>query len=226
MRIERLGELGSAPVVLRAVADAASARGLPPPAALIGDWFGSCAVIAPSVAVTAVGLGEVFDVPPGSADTEAVGGGWFGYLSYPDAGADGLAATDSRGGRRLDRLRAASRPRRAMVVRKPFRRTASGLGVRRAADVACAAGIGRSPGVTPTATHTAAGYSACLEAIAAGEVYQACVCTQFVGRLDGAPVDFFVDAVERTSPARAAYVAGPWGAVASLSPELFLRRCR
>ena len=66
----------------------------------------------------------------------------------------------------------------------------------------------------------------CLEAIAAGEVYQACVCTQFAGRLDGAPVDFFVDAVERTSPARAAYLAGEWGAVASLSPELFLRRAR
>ena len=64
----------------------------------------------------------------------------------------------------------------------------------------------------------------CLEAIAAGEIYQACVCTQFAGRLDGAPVDFFVDAVERTSPARAAYLAGEWGAVASLSPELFLRR--
>jgi len=64
----------------------------------------------------------------------------------------------------------------------------------------------------------------CLEAIAAGEIYQACVCTQFAGRLDGAPVDFFVDAVARTSPARAAYVAGEWGAVASLSPELFLRR--
>ena len=64
----------------------------------------------------------------------------------------------------------------------------------------------------------------CLEAIAAGEIYQACVCTQFTGRLDGAPIDFFVDAVERTAPARAAYVAGDWGAVASLSPELFLRR--
>jgi para-aminobenzoate synthetase component I len=31
--------------------------------------------------------------------------------------------------------------------------------------------------------------------------------------------------VERTSPARAAYLGGEWGAVASLSPELFLRRC-
>jgi para-aminobenzoate synthetase component 1 len=65
----------------------------------------------------------------------------------------------------------------------------------------------------------------CLEAIVAREVYQACVCTQFAGRLDGSTVDFFVEAVERTSPARAAYLAGEWGAVASLSPELFLRRC-
>jgi para-aminobenzoate synthetase component 1 len=65
---------------------------------------------------------------------------------------------------------------------------------------------------------------ACLEAIAAGEVYQACVCTQFTGTVAGAPLDFFIDGVARTSPARAAYVAGQWGAVASLSPELFLRR--
>jgi len=63
-----------------------------------------------------------------------------------------------------------------------------------------------------------------LAAIAAGEIYQACVCTQFAGKLDGATIDFFVDAVERTSPARAAYLAGDWGSVASLSPELFLRR--
>jgi len=68
------------------------------------------------------------------------------------------------------------------------------------------------------------GVLACLDAIAAGEVYQACVCTQFRGRVCGAPLDFFVDGVARTSPARAAYLAGPWGAVASLSPELFLRR--
>ena len=92
MRIERLGDLGSAPAVLRAVAAAAARRGLPPPAALIGEWFGSGAVIAPSVAVSAVAYGEVFDVPPGAARRGAVGGGWFGYLSYPDAGADGRPA--------------------------------------------------------------------------------------------------------------------------------------
>jgi para-aminobenzoate synthetase component 1 len=65
----------------------------------------------------------------------------------------------------------------------------------------------------------------CLEAIAAGEVYQACVCTQFTGTVAGAPIDFFAEAVTHTAPARAAYIAGDWGAVASLSPELFLRRC-
>ena len=54
VRIERLGDLGSAPAVLRAVADAAAGHGLPPPAALIGEWFGSGAVIAPSLAALPV----------------------------------------------------------------------------------------------------------------------------------------------------------------------------
>ena len=58
---------------------------MPPPAALIGEWFGSRAVIAPSVSAEPVDLPEVFAVPPGSG-SGAVGGGWFGYLSYPDAG--------------------------------------------------------------------------------------------------------------------------------------------
>ena len=69
-----------------------------------------------------------------------------------------------------------------------------------------------------------AGVLACLEAIRAGEVYQACVCTQFIGTSTGAPLDFFADAIAATTPARAAFLAGGWGAIASLSPELFLRR--
>lgn len=223
MRIERLGDLDSAPRVLRTVAAAADRRGLAPPAALIGEWFGSGAVIAPSLAAEPVSEDRVFDVPPGAADAGAIGGGWFGYLSYPDAGADGLAARipEAAGGwtdcvLRQDRdghwwyESLSDTPLSGWVaeaVRKPlppdqFRVTwddADRDAHRR-------------------------GVLDCLEAIAAGEIYQACVCTQFGGRLDGAPIDFFVDAVERTSPARAAYVAGDWGAVASLSPELFLRR--
>jgi para-aminobenzoate synthetase component 1 len=77
---------------------------------------------------------------------------------------------------------------------------------------------------TPDRQAHRAGVLACLEAIRDGEVYQACVCTRFTGTVTGAPLDFFADAVARTGPARAAYLAGDWGAMASLSPELFLRR--
>ena len=91
MRIDRLGDLGAAPRVLRAVGDATTRLGLPPPAALSGDWFGALAVIAPSLSARPVDANDVFAVPRGSPtpDVGTVGGGWVGYLSYPDPGADG-----------------------------------------------------------------------------------------------------------------------------------------
>ena len=212
MRIERLADLGDAPGVLRAVADAGRRRGLPPPAALIGDWFGSRAVIAPTLA--AVSCDRVFDVAPGSG--EVIGGGWFGYLSYPDG---------------QTRIPAAAGGWSDCVLRQDldghwWYESLSGtappdwLG-----DITAVAA--RPHAITwraPDRTAHRAGVLACLEAIRAGEVYQACVCTQYTGRIDGDPLDFFVDAVTRTAPSRAAFVAGDWGAVASLSPELFLRR--
>ncbi len=112
-----------------------------------------------------------------------------------------------------------------MVVRKPVRCADAGLAGRRTgSNTGAARASAGSTGTPPTGAAHRDGVLACLEAIRAGEVYQACVCTQFTGTIAGAPLDFFIDAVARTSPARAAYVAGPWGAVASLSPELFLRR--
>ena len=222
MRIEPLGDLGSAPRVLGAVADAAARRGLPPPAALIGDWFGSEAVIAPSLAAKAVCVGDVFDVAPG-ASSGVVGGGWFGYRSYPDAGADGRPPRipEAAGGwadsvlrRDLDgqwwyeSLSSAQLPG---WVGQALRKPATPRGAEISWDGA------------DRAAHRG-GVSKCLDAIAAGEVYQACVCTQFSGTVTGRPLDFFVDTVSRTTPAQAAFIAGPWGAVASLSPESFLRR--
>ena len=129
MRVERIASSRSAPEVLRRVAAATTRLGLPPPAALTGDWFGSRAVIAPSVAVEPVAAADVFDVGTGSTGAgDAVGGGWIGYLSYPDAGARRRGPTDSRGRRRLDRRRAAPGSRRNLVVRKPFRRSSSRRG--------------------------------------------------------------------------------------------------
>jgi para-aminobenzoate synthetase component 1 len=224
MRIDRLGDLGSAPEVLRAVAAAGSRLGLAPPAALIGDWFGSRSVVAPSISAAPVDAGAVFAAPAGAVTQQGVvGGGWIGYLCYPDAGSDG----------RPPRIPTAAGGWTDSVLRQDrdgcwWYENISGDRIPEWLDTAV-----RSP-VRHQLCRIAwddadrdahrAGVLACLDAIAAGEVYQACVCTQFTGTIDGAPIDFFAEAVARTGPARAAYIAGPWGAVASLSPELFLRR--
>jgi para-aminobenzoate synthetase component I len=226
VRIDRLGDLGAAPRVLRAVGDATSRLDLPPPAALTGDWFGALAVIAPSVSLQPVSIDDAFAVPPDSQASyaRAVGGGWVGYLSYPDPGADG----------RPNRIPEAAGGWTDCVLRRDpdgqwWYESLSGAPMPDWLTAALAARPAppRDCRIDWDAADRAAhrdGVLACLEAIRAGEVYQACVCTQFVGTVSGAPLDFFVDRVARTSPARAAFVAGPWGAVASLSPELFLRR--
>ncbi len=73
------------------------------------------------------------------------------------------------------------------------------------------------------APHLAA-VARCREAIAAGEVYQACICTRFTGTLDGDPHDYFADLAAAATPAKAAFLHGDWGSIASLSPETFLSR--
>ncbi|MEY8014835.1 MULTISPECIES: aminodeoxychorismate synthase component I [Mycobacterium] len=226
MRIDRLGDLGAAPRVLRAIGDATGRLGLPPPAALTGDWFGAAAVIAPSLSLQPVDGADAFAVPQDhrAQDPDAVGGGWIGYLSYPDAGADG----------RGSRIPEAAGGWTDCVLRcdpdgRWFYESLSGTPMPDWLTAALAAPPARTRGCRiawDAADRDAhrGGVLACLDAIRAGEVYQACVCTQFTGTVAGNPLDFFVEGVARTAPARAAYLAGPWGAVASLSPELFLKR--
>ena len=222
MRVERLGDLGASADVLRALGHAAGLVNLPPPAALIGEWFGSAAVIAPSVDIRPVDPAAVFDGPTGSGG-DAVGGGWIGYLSYPDPGADSAPPRipPAAGGwtdcvLRLDDADCwwfeslSGQPMPTWVV-------AALSATPDPADW-------RITWQDPDAERHRDGVLSCLAAIRAGEIYQACVCTQFTGTLTGSPLEFFADAVARTAPARAAYLAGRWGAVASLSPELFLRR--
>ena len=222
MRIDRLGDLGSAPEVLRAIGDATKRLDLPPPAALTGHWFGASAVIAPSVLIRPVDVADAFAVRPGAHGT-AVGGGWIGYLSYPDPGFGGRPARipEAAGGWTDCVLRCDH-------DRQWWYESLSGAPMPDwLTEVLTAPVPARAYRIDwDTADRAAhrAGVLACLEAIRAGEVYQACVCTQFTGTITGDPLDFFIDGVARTAPERAAYVAGPWGAVASLSPELFLCR--
>lgn len=222
MRIERLGALGGAAEVLRAVGDATARLHLPPPAALTGQWFGAAAVIAPSVVIAPVSVADVFAVEPGS-ETTAVGGGFIGYLSYPDAGADG----------RPGRIPEAAGGWTDCVLRcdrdgQWFYESLSGAAMPDwlAAALATPVAVRHCHidwGYADRAAHRA-GVLEALAAIGAGEIYQACVCTQLPGTVAGAPLDFFANAVAGTAPARAAYLGGSWGAVASLSPELFLCR--
>lgn len=230
MRIDRLGDLGGAPQVLRAVGRATNRLGLPPPAALTGEWFGARAVIAPSVSAQRVATGDVFSAPPAgaasvtNAEVGPVGGGWIGFLAYPDAGADALPhrIPEAAGGWTdcvLRRDRDGVWWYESLSGERSPDWLADALAVTPRTAPVCQ--IDWVSGDRPA--HRA-GVLACLEAITAGEVYQACVCTRFTGTVRGSSLDFFTEGVARTSPARAAYVAGPWGAVASLSPELFLRR--
>ncbi|MCB0928808.1 MAG: aminodeoxychorismate synthase component I [Mycolicibacterium insubricum] len=251
MRIERLADLGPAPEVLRRLSLATARRGLPGPAALTGDWFGCRALIAPSLATAECAPAAVFeagptiDGPPG-----AVGGGWLGYLSYPDPGADvrgpripvaaggwtdSLLRRDADGTWWYECLSGAPMPgwlSDALTEREAGftfdgRREAGFThegGPGNLADAHRPAGSWHIDWHAPDPRAHRAGVLACLEAIADGEVYQACVCTQFTGRLTGSACAFFADAVAATDPARGAFLAGPWGAVASLSPELFLSR--
>ncbi|MGI9123533.1 MAG: aminodeoxychorismate synthase component I [Mycobacterium sp.] len=222
MLIQRLGTRGAPADVLRAVDAGTRREALPPPAAMIGDWFGSAAVIAPSVDIRPVDPAEVFDVTPGDR-ADAVGGGWIGYLSYPDAGADGAPP----------RIPEAAGGWTDCVLRQDldgawWYESLSGAAIpdwlAGTLEGGAESGHCRIDWHTPDPAEHRIGVLSCLEAIRAGEVYQACVCTQFTGTATGSPLHFFADAVARTAPERAAYLAGDWGAVASLSPELFLRR--
>jgi anthranilate/para-aminobenzoate synthase component I len=77
---------------------------------------------------------------------------------------------------------------------------------------------------TPSPAGHAEAVEACRTRIAAGDLFQANLCMRLEGRIDGDAWDLFAAAAQALPTDRAAFVAGPWGTVASLSPELFLAR--
>lgn len=69
-----------------------------------------------------------------------------------------------------------------------------------------------------------AGIRTILDHINAGDIFQANLTTRIEATFDGDPLDLFCRGVEQLSPRYAAFISRPEGAVASFSPELFLRR--
>ncbi|ADG98694.1 para-aminobenzoate synthase, subunit I [Segniliparus rotundus DSM 44985] len=224
MRVECLGEGAGPGSVLRALRLIAAQAGSAPPAALIGDWFGSRAVLAPSL--LALPGAQLPDFGPAArsgaqaAAAPAVGGGWIGALAYPDrAGADGLPAVAGGFAEQVLRLDQEGLWWFESLDDKPCPNR-----LREAVREGGSAGPFACSWTPPDQGAHEQSVRACLAAIAEGEIYQACVTTNFTGELQGDPMDFFLAVAEASRPAKAAYVAGDWGAVASFSPELYLRR--
>jgi para-aminobenzoate synthetase/4-amino-4-deoxychorismate lyase len=175
----------------------------------------------------------------------AVGGGWFGWLGYrlgtriervpagpprpvalPDfhlAYYDNLLRLDRDGRWWFEALVGAGR--------EPA--IASRLAALR--GLLCAAP--RSPGRSrrapaprplaldlPGAVHHIDAVADCVRRIAAGEIFQANICLRLESEWHGTAADLLSRALERIAPPYAAAFQTPRGQIASLSPELFLRR--
>ncbi len=213
------------------------------PFVLIGRWAGGGALISSEPIRVACADDDPFallDEQPATGDgSGAVGGGWFGWLGYelrrrveptgeppPPAHRrppfrlayyDHVLRLDDDGRwwfealwtqSRAEALRARLRALRARAQNPPRPRPFTTEPWR----------------ATPTSAGHALAVGACRERIYAGDLFQANVCIRLDSRLDGAPLDLFAAAAARLRPDRAAYIADASGAVASLSPELFLER--
>ena len=213
--------------VLDACARRADREGLPPPAALLGDWLGAAAVIAPSVDL----------VPVAPADAFADSGFTVGYLSYPDVprpdaphGPGPHGPGLPRGTRRLVPQAVAGRAAGLLVLGHDGQWTTRGT-VPDVGELGLSAD-GRSDDdesftldwSAPDRDAHRAAVLECLEAIRAGEIYQACLSTRLDGHLEGQPLALFRALWRRTRALRAAFLQGRWGSVVSMSPETYLTR--
>jgi para-aminobenzoate synthetase/4-amino-4-deoxychorismate lyase len=222
-------------------------RGDVRPFTLSGAWAGGGALVGSEPLAVAEPDEDPFDVLDVQAEIEsgekadnAVGGGWFGFLGYglgarlepvppspprpvplPEfalAFYDHLLHLDADGRWWFEALwteerDAALRERRERLSG----RLAAGVRER-------PVWVGTFRPAAPAAAGQLAAVAACRERIAAGEIFQANLCLRLDSRFEGNPADLFARVTRELGPRHAAFAAGPWGAVCSLSPELFLRR--
>ena len=218
------------------------------PFALTGSWAGAAALVGSEPVRVAREDEDPFallDEQPAvdGAPAGFVGGGWFGMLGYglgrrleslsppppaperlPDAVLafhDHVLLLDGDGRWWFEALWTDERSG-ALEARLAVLRARVSAGVReRSAGAAVAAGPWWA---TPSPAGHARAVAACRERIAAGDLFQANLSLRLRAGLEGDPVDLFTRGVTVLAPDRAAWLSGPWGAVASLSPELFVER--
>jgi para-aminobenzoate synthetase/4-amino-4-deoxychorismate lyase len=222
-------------------------RADPHPVALFGAWAGGCDIVGSRprlVHSSASGpLDDVLDgaLPapappdPGAGADPAFGGGWIGYLGYSAAG----EALPPAGARRLpawwfgwydhvlrrDRATGEWFFEALCTDGEAMEQRFEDLS-RRAAEPSPDPGdfqCGDFRLVPSPAEHRAA-VRRTVEYIGQGDIFQANICLRAEAGFRGDPLDAFCQAAAALAPPYAAFLTVPGGAVASLSPELFLRR--
>jgi para-aminobenzoate synthetase/4-amino-4-deoxychorismate lyase len=245
VRIELEGELSAAEGTLLL-------RGDERPFALAGDWAGGGALVGSEPLVVAEGHDDPFELldrqplvtgaerARANATGPAVGGGWFGFLGYnlgarlervppppprhvklPDfslAFYDHLLHLDSDGRWWFEALWTDAREAE-LRARLELLRTRLAEGVRERP-----VWVGTFQPAPPGGAGHMTAIDECRERIAAGEIFQANLCLRLEAEWQGDPLDLFARTAGTLEPRHAGLVSGPWGAVCSLSPELFLRR--
>ena len=199
-------------------------------------------------------LADVLDAPPppgtpeagtpepgtpeaGTPEPGTFGGGWLGYLGYSAAG----EALPPTGERRLPtwwfgyydhvllRDRATGQwcfealwtADRAAALERRFAELCERAANPATTNDAYRCGDFR---LVPSAAGHQAAVRQAVDYIWQGDIFQANICLRAEADFDGDPLDAFCRAATALEPPYAAFVAVPGGAVASLSPELFLRR--
>jgi para-aminobenzoate synthetase / 4-amino-4-deoxychorismate lyase len=222
-------------------------RGERRPVALSGAWAGGGVLLASHPVALACGEDPfvALDAQPPvrgvDAGGEAIGGGWLGWLGFglaralepvppPPPRPQPLPAFDLAFHDHVVRCDAAGRwwfealwtePRAAALDERLQTWRARLAGPLPPAHRFDAGPLRVS---APGAAGHAAAVAETVERIVAGEVFQANICLRLEGQIEGDLLDLWVRAAGASNPAYAAYVAGGDHAVASLSPELFLRR--
>lgn len=209
--------------VLASLTVRARVRGVGTAAGLCGEWFGSKAVLTPEVRLEPVDdpFSPLRNLPEVPGDG-AVGGGWFGYLSYdltdPSGRSTGIPKAVWGWADHVLRLDAEGQ--------WWFETLVPGLDPAEFEELlaADAPRLEWEPTQLDRPLPNSEAVKACVHAIEAGELFQANICTRFTGRFSGDAAGLFTEGVRTLSPRRAAYLEGEWGAIVSLSPELFLSR--
>ncbi len=216
--------LGPGPAPGQVLRRAAGSDGL---VCLLGSWAGGGAVLAAEpLLVLADGadpvaaLGVQPRIESGAELAGVVGGGWFGWLSYDGpsrlAFYDHLLRYDGAAGWSFEALWSAERDALLQVRREELAELLEGP------DAVRPWRAGQFSG--PSLPDHLRAVERAVELVRAGELYQVNVCTRFGAPFAGSAQDLFADAAGALQPGFAAYVEAGDRAVASLSPELFLRR--